>query len=62
MTEDAKQRAHDLLTNPRGNYLIAEAFHFYMENGPDTSNRDDMAFMLENLWPQHLEIFEKKKT
>ena len=47
-----KQKARELLEGPRGNYLIAQAFHYYCEHAPDTSNREDMAVILETLWPQ----------
>lgn len=57
-----KQQARELLEGPRGSYLIAQAFHFYCENAPDSSNSEDMQMILETLWPHHLQIFKARKA
>lgn len=59
--DDLKQ-AHDFLCSKHGNYLIAQAFHYFRENAPDSANRDDMAFIVDTIWPDHVEMFRENPS
>lgn len=51
---------HELITSGRGTLLIAQAFDHFVKTTPDTSNREDMAFLLEALFPDHKAMYEGK--
>lgn len=57
--DDDMKQAHDLLCSKHGNYLIALAFHYFRENTPDSTYRDDMAFIVDTVWPGHVEMFRE---
>ena len=51
------QEARKFWNGGRGQLLQAQALYFYSKNAPESSDRDDIAWILETLFPQMLDMF-----